>query len=310
MSEYSIDRAIWQGRIDPEPDSTRWHQMIQPFTPAAQQGVVLVGFCCDEGVRRNHGRIGAASAPDIIRHALANMAWHGSRSVFDAGNIHCVDGTLEKAQKKLATRLANPLKQGNLPIVLGGGHEVAFASWSSLRRYLRTDVKNIGIINFDAHFDLRDPHFIHSSGTPFAQIAEQCQSLGWPFHYAVLGISRPSNTRALFAVAEKYRVWVVEDENIHVAHLPQLQAQLHTWMQDKDGIYVSFDIDVLPAWQAPGCSAPAALGVELNLLLPLLQQIKRSGKLLLADLAEVNPLFDRDNHTAKVAARIIECLAR
>ena len=40
------------------------------------RGVALVGFCSDEGVARNKGRIGARHAPDIIRRSLANMAWH------------------------------------------------------------------------------------------------------------------------------------------------------------------------------------------------------------------------------------------
>jgi len=101
---------------------------------------------------------------------------------------------------------------------------------------------------------------------------------------------------------------VVEDKDINLNTLPAISGQLAQWMQDKEEIYLSFDIDVLPAYQAPGCSAPAALGVELSLLLPLIEQIKRSGKLMLADIAEVNPEFDIDNRTAKVAARIVHLL--
>jgi len=305
-----MNSEVWQGRTDSEPDSERWHQIIQPFHKNVQPGVVLLGFCCDEGVRRNHGRTGAKQAPDAIRRALANLAWHSSRPVYDRDNIHCDDGDLEKAQKNLATRLVNPLKEGHFPIVLGGGHEVAFASWSGLYQFYKSATAKIGIINFDAHFDLRDPQFIHSSGTPFAQIAEKSQEANWSFHYAVFGISRPNNTKALFDSAAKHNTWVVEDEAINVHTLPLLTDQLQHWLQDKDGIYLSFDIDVLPASQAPGCSAPAALGVELALLLPLLKQIKDSGKLILADIAEVNPTYDIDNRTAKVAARIVELLAR
>jgi len=104
------------------------------------------------------------------------------------------------------------------------------------------------------------------------------------------------------------KTWFVEDKDIHLNSLPTISEQLNEWMQDKEVIYLSFDIGVLPAHQAPGCSAPAALGVELDLLLPLIGHIKKSGKLILADIAEVNPVFDIDNCTARVAARIVHLL--
>jgi len=216
----------------------------------------------------------------------------------------------------------------HLPIVLGGGHEVAFASWLGIfwHFYDTTHFKtqesapNIGIINFDAHFDLRTPEYLSRkkpgmgvlemrghSGTPFAQIHQSCYG-PIKFHYAALGISRASNTFALFWRAKQLKTWYVEDKDIHLNSLPAIIEQLDQWMQDKEVIYLSFDIDVLPAHQAPGCSAPAALGVELSLLLPLIERIKKSGKLILADIAEVNPTFDIDNRTARVAARIVHLL--
>jgi len=323
--------------MDPEPDSERWHQIIQPFAPNNKKGTVLLGFCCDEGVRRNHGRVGAKDAPNAIRHALANLPWHGNDSLYDAGNIACDDGNLEKAQMALCGKIADILldyvpNARHLPIVLGGGHEIAFASWLGIFQYryesthFKTDASapNIGIINFDAHFDLRTPEYLYSqkpkpgmdimqmrghSGTPFSQIQQSCYG-PIKFQYAALGINRASNTKALFQRANQFNTWFVEDQDINLHTLPALQKQLEKWMCDKNDIYLSFDIDVLPASQAPGCSAPAALGVELSLLLPLLQQIKDSGKLILADIAEVNPTYDIDSRTAKVAARIVELLAR
>ena len=68
------DPDIWQGRVDPEADALRWHQCIRPLSAARESGVALLGFACDEGVRRNHGRIGAAGGPQAIRRALANQS--------------------------------------------------------------------------------------------------------------------------------------------------------------------------------------------------------------------------------------------
>ena len=204
--------ACWTGRIDPEPDSPRWHQRIRALSEDSQPGLALLGFACDEGVRRNHGRVGAAGGPQALRKALANLAWHRQAPAYDAGDVACEDGDLEGAQARLGRNVCALLDAGHLPIVLGGGHEVAFGSWSGLAEHLSGQAApRIGIVNFDAHFDLRDPAHVHSSGTPFAQIAEASVARGWPFRYACLGVSRASNTRALFARAAELGVLVRED---------------------------------------------------------------------------------------------------
>jgi len=299
---------LWQGRIDPEPDSPRWHQRIQALRMDSQPGVALLGFASDEGVRRNQGRVGAFNGPLAIRKALANLAWHRSDPAYDAGDVLCADGDLESAQARLGHNVCALLDAGHLPVVLGGGHEVAFGSWQGIAEHLAGDIPRIGIINFDAHFDLRDPAHARSSGTPFAQIAEQCAARGWPFTYACLGVSRASNTRALFQRAAELNVLVREDREIREASLTAISAELQSFIASCDAIYLTIDIDVLPACEAPGVSAPAARGVPLALLEPLLETVRDSGKLRLVDLAELNPEYDIDARTAKVAARLIHLL--
>ncbi|MCE5363936.1 formimidoylglutamase [Pseudomonas anguilliseptica] len=299
---------LWQGRIDPERDSPRWHQCIQTLSMDSQPGIVLLGFASDEGVRRNQGRVGAVNGPLAIRKALANLAWHRSDPAYDAGDVVCADGDLESAQARLGHNVCALLDAGHLPVVLGGGHEVAFGSWQGIAEHLAGDIPRIGIINFDAHFDLRDPAHARSSGTPFAQIVEQCAARGWPFAYACLGVSRASNTRALFQRAAELNVLVREDREIREGSLTAISAELQSFIASCDAIYLTIDIDVLPACEAPGVSAPAARGVPLALLEPLLETVRDSGKLRLVDLAELNPEYDIDARTAKVAARLIHLL--
>lgn len=300
----------WHGRTDPEPDSPRWHQSVQALGEGSEPGLALLGFACDEGVRRNQGRVGAAGGPLALRKALANLAWHRLAPAYDAGDVCCEDGDLETAQARLAHNVCALLDAGHLPLVLGGGHEVAFGSWSGLAEHLGGQAQpRVGIVNFDAHFDLRDPAHVHSSGTPFAQIAEQSAARGWPFRYACLGVSRASNTRALFARAAELNVLVREDHEIRESTLDAIGAELDAFAADCDALYLTIDIDVLPACEAPGVSAPAARGVRLELLEPLLERLKASGKLRLIDFAELNPEYDIDNRTAKAAARLIHLLS-
>ena len=244
-----------------------------------------------------------------MRKLLANSAWHLSRPVHDGGDLVCEDGDLDAAHGRLAERVARALDLGHFPLVLGGGHEVAFGSWSGLNRHLGGKGR-VGIINFDAHFDLRMKQEQASSGTPFFQIAEQCAAQGTPFTYACLGVAETANTAALFARAETLGVWHVLDEEMTQAELPVLLAGLDAFIARCDHLYLTIDLDVLPAAVMPGVSAPAARGVELAVIEPLIAHIRASGKLRLADLAEYNPSLDLDNRSARVAARLVHQLTK
>ncbi len=65
--------SLWQGRDDSAeaPNALRLFQTIaraERFAPQEMPGdIALLGFACDEGVRRNKGRTGAADAGDLRR---------------------------------------------------------------------------------------------------------------------------------------------------------------------------------------------------------------------------------------------------
>lgn len=75
--------------------------------------------------------------------------------------------------------------------------------------------------------------------------------------------------------------------------LPALLGGLDAFIARCDHLYLTIDLDVLPAAVMPGVSAPAARGVELAVIEPLIAHIRASGKLRLADLAEYNPNWIR-----------------
>ncbi len=326
MSEQSSDKTLstvqefhWQGRHDAEDGALgkRVHHVIKQIPvrdlEPYHNAVSLLGFACDAGVARNKGRIGARKAPDLIRRALANMAWHKKSSLIDLGNVVCEDDLLEHYQSICADVIATALRSTPV-ITLGGGHEVAWASFQGLARYFEylspSQPPKIVIINFDAHFDLRAFESSHadvkpSSGTPFNQIYDYCNKHEWPFHYACLGVSRASNTEALFKRAEELGVWYVEDKDLaHLNHMYHL-TQLQHFIDNCDYIYLTIDLDVFPAATAPGVSAPAARGVSIDTVAPFLDRILHyKQKLVIADIAEYNPTYDVDSQTARLAARL------
>lgn len=298
--------GVWQGRIDGEEGEggRRWHQIMRAHT---DQALALVGFACDAGVARNQGRIGAAQAPDALRQALAGLPVWAGLDIGDGGDVVCTGDALEAAQAAYARQVADWITRGVLPIGLGGGHEIAYAAGTGLR--LALPEARIGIINIDAHLDVRiDAR--PSSGTPFRQLADDARAQGHDFHYACLGASRFANTASLFARAQQLGAWVVEDSELLEQPWTHIASALDTFCADKDAIYLTLDLDVLPAAIMPAVSAPAAFGLPLALVEKLLRQIFASGKVRLCDVAEYNPRFDIDNHGARTAARLIAQMAR
>ena len=314
-TEQTNKAFAWTGRIDAAegPRALRWHQRVRcERGEIATPAVALLGFACDTGVARNQGRVGAVAGPASLRSALANMAWqHGERPVFDAGDVVCAGDELESAQSAFGSQLAELLAEGFRPIGLGGGHETAYGSWLGLATFAAKQkrVPRIGIINFDAHFDLRTAERA-SSGTPFKQISDDCTRRGWPFQYACLGIAETANTAALFNQAGRLGVWWETDSVTQNADNPELLAKLERFVRGADWLYVSICLDVLPSAVAPGVSAPAGFGMPLPVLEALLKYLKQSGKVRYTDIVELNPKFDIDQRTAKVAARLAWVMAR
>ncbi|MGB7479404.1 MAG: formimidoylglutamase [Burkholderiaceae bacterium] len=315
---HPANMSQWHGRTDTADGELgrRWHQIIKPVNDTADAGIALLGFASDAGVARNHGRTGAREGPKELRAMLGNMPVHRCQTLFDAGDVVCVpdghgDG-LETAQQELSAELATLLRQGLTPITLGGGHEMAFGSFGGLAQFLAQQqpatVPRIGIVNLDAHFDLRMAEQA-SSGTPFRQIAEDCARRGWDFNYCCLGVSNFANTEALFERARSLGVRWRLDEEMDCTQLPATLTALADFIDGVDHVYFTICLDVLPAAMAPGVSAPSARGVALEVVEPIVELVARSGKLRLADIAELNPAHDIDHRTARVAARLVARVA-
>ncbi|RDI61266.1 formimidoylglutamase [Microvirga subterranea] len=288
----------------------RVKDVIRPLSDDATGGSALLGFASDEGVRRNFGRVGAAGGPAAIREILSRLAVHGPISLYEAGDVVCLGEDLEGAQESLAEKVAGLLDRGTRPVVLGGGHEVAYGSFLGLTKHLRDRMGStkILVVNLDAHFDLRlAPR--PNSGTPFRQIAELCSSHGAEFRYICFGISELANTTALFERAKALDVEYWLDEEIRPDQVDGLRSLLERRIAQADLVYLTVDLDVLPEAVAPGVSAPAARGVPLDVVEGLVDTVLASGKLAVADIAEYNPLLDRNGQTARVAARLAYRLA-
>ncbi|RHW39005.1 formimidoylglutamase [Neobacillus notoginsengisoli] len=301
----------WQGRTDSQTDllSFRYHQQIKLTKPSdlvtnvnATKVMSIIGFKCDEGVKRNKGRIGAAEAPDHIRLALAKLPWHlpAETEVLDAGDVKCESTQMEDAQQELGNAVTLLLEKGAFPIILGGGHETLYGHYIGARQHIGPEA-SLGIINIDAHFDMRPYEEETSSGTMFKQILDHDRNCG----YFVAGIQQQGNTRALFVEAKKHQVDYILEEDLSMPRLETVKQQLDEFMSRHDYAILTLCTDAINSAYAPGVSAPSPFGLEPKVVRALIRHIVSSGKILSFDISEVNPSLDENNKTVTVAAHLL-----
>ena len=300
----------WSGRKSDK--QLYLHEKVQCCSPDQlpeqhNQSMAILGYACDEGVRRNQGRVGTKEGPEHIRRALAKMPNHlpGNIAFFDIGNITCSQGKMEQAQHALATYVTRLLSNNIFPIVLGGGHDVAYGHYNGIKSFLEKTKNRLGIINFDAHFDLRNSENTGNSGTPFYQIAKDCAEASEKFNYLCLGVRKDANDRSLFETAEELGVIFVDRKTFSMQYVEEINQLILAFLQGVDHIYITIDLDGFSSAFAPGVSAASPMGYSQDIVLACLRTILASEKLISLDVAEMNPTYDVDGQTAKLAASLV-----
>src|SRR5665648_100718 len=319
------DANIWSGRIDSldNYDAFRWHQWIKflnlnelnslndfPLLLSEnEKGICFIGFCSDEGVRRNLGRTGAAKGPDSIRREMANLPCSFSKKIrlFDCGDITIENNNLEEGLATLGMAVQQISSAGFLPIVLGGGHETALGNYLGIQATLEQSsvIPSLGIINFDAHFDLRPYENGGTSGSMFRQIADLRTSSNLDFSYYSLGIQKHSNTVQLFKTAEDLKVDYSLAKDMINGDEWSILENLDKFIEKNKHIYITVCTDVFSTAYAPGVSAAQSLGLDTEKVIIYIKHIIKSGKLISFDICEVSPRFDLDNTTSDLASVII-----
>ncbi|WP_294206157.1 formimidoylglutamase [uncultured Chryseobacterium sp.] len=297
---------IWQGRLDGE--ELLHHRIFQrvrqetDYDAVSKGDFVLHGFAVDEGVQRNKGREGAKDAPDIIRKNMSNFpVILPDFSLLDFGNMSCEGGNLEQAQADLAKKVSKVLLKGARSLVLGGGHEVMYGHYLGLKTAFPE--QKVGIINIDAHFDNRMPEqgIGASSGTGFWQVAQEGD-----IHSLHIGIQRNSNTLKLFDTAHQYGMKYILADELFFENLPSVYQRINDLFDSVDVVYLTICMDVFNASIAPGVSAAAYNGIFTDAaFMHFYRHILKQEKLVALDVAEVNPLYDIQDRTARLAASLV-----
>jgi formiminoglutamase len=327
------------------PDDPRFAEWLQrpEATRRFRPKVAIIGFPVDEGVRINGGRTGAAAAPDEIRKWLYRMTPDPRvlntflallEETIDLGNV-IPTGNLESDQVSLGEAIGDCLSRDIIPIVLGGGHETAFGHFLG---YVHAN-RHVSIVNVDAHADVRPlVGDMGHSGSPFRQAIEHVSQL--LVKYTVAGLVPHATSGEHVRWLRENRGIVIWRDELRVSHQHspftfdpancrtaarhesnELSAQ--EWMgsdltpaiedesireeysREAPSIMASFDLDAVDQAFAPGVSAPNGQGLNPEQWLTLAEQAGLNPQVRSFELVEMNPCFDRDGQSARLAALTI-----
>jgi formiminoglutamase len=202
----------------------------------------------------------------------------------------------------------NLLENKHFPILFGGGHDLALAHGRGIYKHLEPKNEKLGIINLDAHFDLRPMvNQQGHSGSPFYQLSKEYHN---QFHYLCLGVQRAANPRSLFETADRVNARWVAMEDFRMNKWEVIQEKIGWFLDSVNKVYLSIDMDGFSSAFAPGVSAPSPMGISPDIAFRIFELIASSKKLISMDVVELNPTFDQDNATARLAARCTEYILR
>lgn len=284
----------------------------------------IIGVPIDLGADRR----GVDMGPSAIRYALLQQGLErlGYR-VEDKGNVEvpiaemCAITNLKlkyldcivPMARRVAGAIATSIQSGHLPVVLGGDHSLSLGSIRGATKH-----KKIGVLWVDAHADFDTPETTPSGNIHGMPLAALC-GLGAPELVQLwdepIPVVDPQNVAIIGARdldegekrhLSKAGVMVLGMEQVdRLGLVASMEKALERISRDVDGIYLSFDMDVMDPRHAPGVGTPVTGGLTYREAHLICELVAESGKLVGMDIVEVNSILDVQNQTALLAVEFV-----
>jgi arginase len=275
--------------------------------------VDVIGVPMDLGSARR----GVDMGPSAVRYAGLDAKLRAlGKEVVDHGNIAVLDraaiggetsdskylATIREVCSRLAGTVAEVLRAGGFPLVLGGDHSIAIGTLEGIRR---AGQEKAGLIWFDAHADINSPQSSPSGnvhGMPVYYALEDGNIT--PERTVLIGLRDvdPGEREAIRLLG--IRAFTMSD--IDRTGMERVVAEAVS-IAGADGraIHVSFDMDAIDPSEAPGVGTPVQGGLTYREAHLALEEIAASRQLLSLEITEINPILDTENRTATLAVGLI-----
>lgn len=242
-------------------------------------------------------RPGARFGPSAIRHESFGLETYSpyqkkdlcDYAVFDSGDMELCIGDSRLALEAIEERSLHILKDGKLPLLLGGEHLVTLSAVkAALSCY-----PDLHIIQFDAHADLRQNYL--GATLSHASVMRRVYDLvgdGRIHQFAIR-----SGEREEFAFAK-------EHTDMHLFDFFGLKELTDTLRNAGTPVYFTIDLDCLDPSVFPGTGTPEAGGVTFMQLLEAILLVSRT-MVVGADINELAPMLDTSGVSTATACKVL-----
>jgi arginase len=203
------------------------------------------------------------------------------------------------------------------PVLLGGDHSLAIGSVAGVAGFWRKRGQRVGMIWVDAHADMNTPQTTETGnihGMPLATL------LGFgPAELTGIGGFQPKilpENTALIGIrgVDKLERKLVKESGVTVFTMRDvdekglrncMERALEIANRGTAGFQLSYDVDGVDAFEAPGVGTPVRGGLTYREAHLVAEMAFDSKRLLGMDITEVNPVEDERNQTARLAAELV-----
>lgn len=259
-----------------------------------QAEVVLFGAPFDSTTSY---RPGARFGSSAIRHESYGLETYSPYQdqdladypVFDSGDLELCFGSSEAALRDITERTEEILKDGKIPLMLGGEHLVTLGAVRAILKQW----PDLHIIHFDAHADLRNDYL--GAQLSHACVLRRCHDL--------LGDGRihqfciRSGDREEFSFAASHT-------DMHKFDFSGLDMTVEQLKEQGVPVYVTIDLDCLDPSVFPGTGTPEAGGVTFSQLLTAICNVMETN-VVGADVNELAPMLDSSGASTAVACKVV-----
>jgi agmatinase len=242
-------------------------------------------------------RPGARFGPSAIRHESFGLETYSpyqdedltDHAIFDAGDMELCFGSAEMALTDIESRTAEIIRDGKLPLLMGGEHLVTLgAVRAALRRW-----PELHIIHFDAHADLRDDYL--GAKLSHACVLRRCHDL--------IGDGRIHQFCIRSGDREEFR-FAAQHTDMHKFDFDGLAEVVEFLRETNVPVYFTIDLDCLDPSCFPGTGTPEAGGVNFKQLLDAIRLVS-TARIVAADVNELAPMLDTSGASTAMACKVV-----
>lgn len=263
MNELTYPSFLESDMEPPLPENAKFHILPVPYEKSTSYG---------EGTVRGPSAILNASQQLELFDGHSIPAEEG---IYTHLPVEC-DLSEESVLEDIAERIGKIHHAGHIPVMLGGEHTVTYGAIKALHEA----GEKFGIIQFDAHADLRNEY----EGTPWSHACVMRRAVEMGLPLCQIGVRSLSledlEVRAENAIMHCDAEELFEkgiDMNLILDNFPEK-------------VYVTFDVDALDPSIMPGTGTPEPGGMQWHSTMKILSHIARRCEVIGFDVVEVAPL--------------------